>query len=87
MNSSRKTARIAGLLYLILIITGNLTYAQQKDDKQLATNFDKILSEQFKANEPGVTALVSRNGQIIYKKAFGIKIGVWPAILAILNTI
>lgn len=50
----------------------NLTYAQQKDDKQLAIYFDKILSEQFKPDEPGVTALVSRNGQIIYKKAFGI---------------
>jgi CubicO group peptidase (beta-lactamase class C family) len=50
----------------------NLSYAQPKDDKQLATYFDKILSEQFKTDEPGVTVLVSRNGQIIYKKAFGI---------------
>jgi len=49
----------------------NLTYAQQKDDEQLVTHFDKILSEQFITDEPGVTALVSRNGQIIYKKAFG----------------
>ena len=49
----------------------NLTYAQQKDDKQLAANFDKILSEQFKTDEPGATVLVSRNGQVIYKKAFG----------------
>lgn len=50
----------------------NLTYAQQKDDKQLVAYFDKILSEQFKTDEPGATVLVSRNGQIIYKKAFGI---------------
>ncbi len=49
----------------------NLTFAQQKDDKQLAAEFDKMLSEQFKTNEPGATALVSRNGQVIYKKAFG----------------
>lgn len=49
----------------------NLSFAQQKDDQQLAAYFDKILSEQFKTDEPGATALVSRNGQIIYKKAFG----------------
>jgi len=65
MNSTRQILILAfGLLF-------NLTYAQQKDDEQLVTYFDKIFSEQFKTDEPGVTALVSRNGQIIYKKAFG----------------
>jgi CubicO group peptidase (beta-lactamase class C family) len=65
MNSIKQT------LILVFGLLFNLTYAQQKDDKQLATYFDKILSEQFKTDEPGVTALVSRNGQIIYKRAFG----------------
>lgn len=65
MYSIKLTLLLAfGLLF-------NLTYAQQKDDQQLALHFDKILSEQFKNDDPGVTALVSRNGQIIYKKAFG----------------
>lgn len=58
-------------LILIFGLSFNFTYAQQKDDTQLITYFDKILSEQFKSEEPGVTALVSRNGQIIYKKAIG----------------
>lgn len=52
-----------------LVLT--LSYAQQNEDTQLTTYFDKILSEQFKADEPGMTALVSRNGQIIYTKALG----------------
>ena len=65
MNSIKQT------LILAFVLLFNLTYAQQKDDEQLVTYFDKILSEQFKTDEPGVTALVSRNGQIIYKKAFG----------------
>jgi len=55
----------------ILLVIGllfNLTTAQQKDVKQLATKFDKTLAEQFKANEPGATALVARNGEIIYKE-------------------
>lgn len=64
-NSYKHTLILAfGLLF-------NLTYAQQKDDEQLVTYFDKILTEQFNPDEPGITALVSRNGQIIYKKAFG----------------
>jgi CubicO group peptidase (beta-lactamase class C family) len=49
----------------------NLAFAQQKDDKQLFANFDKLLSEQYKTNEPGATALVAKKGQIVYKKAFG----------------
>ena len=58
-------------LLLALSLLLNHAFAQQKDDKQLFSEFDKMLSEQFKTNETGATALVSRNGQIIYKKAFG----------------
>lgn len=56
------------LAFLLIVLTTN---AQKLDDKQLFTEFDKFLSEQFKPNETGGTALVARNGQIIYKKAFG----------------
>ncbi len=59
------------ILILFFGLLFNVIYAQQKDDEQLVIYFDKILSEQFKTDEPGVTVLVSRNGQIIYKKAFG----------------
>jgi CubicO group peptidase (beta-lactamase class C family) len=59
------------ILIPAFVLFFNLTYAQQEDDKELIAYFDKILSEQFKTNETGATALVSRNGQIIYKKAFG----------------
>lgn len=46
--------------------------AQQRDDRQLTAAFDKLLSEQFKSNETGAAALVSKNGKIVYKKAFGL---------------
>jgi hypothetical protein len=60
-----------------LLVVGFLLFAlsamaQKQDDKQLFTDFDKLLSEQFKPNENGATALVDRNGQVIYKKACGI---------------
>ena len=65
MNSTKHALMLAfGLLF-------DLSYAQQNDVGQLTTEFDKILSERFKTDEPGATALVSRNGQIIYEKAFG----------------
>lgn len=58
-------------IILVIGLLFNLATAQQQDDKQLAAKFDKILAEQFKANEPGATALVARKGEIIYKNAFG----------------
>lgn len=58
-------------LFLVFGFLIQLVFAQQKDDRQLKAEFDKILSEQFKADETGATALVARKGQIIYKNAFG----------------
>lgn len=57
-------------LILSFILLFNYAFAQQNDVK-LAAEFDKILAEQFKTNEPGGTVLVARNGEVIYKKAFG----------------
>ncbi|HYC28675.1 MAG TPA: serine hydrolase domain-containing protein, partial [Chitinophagaceae bacterium] len=38
---------------------------------QHTTEFDKMLTAQFKSTDPGATVLVARNGQVVYKKAFG----------------
>ncbi len=37
----------------------------------MSTEFDKLLSAQFKTDETGCAALVAIKGQIVYKKAFG----------------
>lgn len=58
------------LLFLILAILTNLVHAQQNDSR-LTSEFDKLLSQIFKPNEPGATVLVSKKGSIIYNKAFG----------------
>jgi CubicO group peptidase (beta-lactamase class C family) len=58
-------------LLLALGLLFHFTNAQQKNDAQLTAYFDQVLSEQFKPNETGATVLVSRNGQVIYEKAFG----------------
>ena len=59
------------ILFFTICLFANLAFAQQRDDKLLFSEFDKILSDQYKTNETGATALVARKGQIIYKKAFG----------------
>ena len=65
-----------GLAFAHLLILCSLLFpipvsAQPEDLQQLTAKFDTLLSQQFKSHEPGATALVARNGQVIYKKAFG----------------
>ncbi|MCW3109700.1 MAG: serine hydrolase [Segetibacter sp.] len=59
---------------VILALCGvlfNAAKAQRNNDKLLSTAFNKVLEEQFKTKETGVTALVSKNGKVIYKRALG----------------
>ena len=65
------TNALTHALILVLVLSSQLAIAQQKDLRQITDSFDKMLSEQFKPHEPGASALVARNGQVIYKKAFG----------------
>ena len=39
--------------------------------QSLESKIDKILTNQFKSNESGVSALVAKDGKVIYRKAFG----------------
>jgi CubicO group peptidase (beta-lactamase class C family) len=64
--------KISFLILPVLLITISCnSFAQTAASKQMTAEFDKILSTQFKPGETGCAALVARNGQIIYKKGFG----------------
>ncbi|HEX8565154.1 MAG TPA: serine hydrolase [Pyrinomonadaceae bacterium] len=39
---------------------------------RLAAEFDKIISSEFKSEEPGGVVLIAQKGKVIYKKAFGL---------------
>jgi CubicO group peptidase (beta-lactamase class C family) len=39
--------------------------------QSLESKIDAILSNQFKSNETGVSALVAKDGKVLYRKAFG----------------
>lgn len=53
-------------LLIILLLSISVVSAQSLESK-----IDKILSKQFKSNGTGVSALVAKNGKVIYRKAFG----------------
>lgn len=48
-----------------------------KKDKQVANDIDSYLSAQFGSNQPGCAILVAKNGQLLYKKGFGLASMEW----------
>jgi CubicO group peptidase (beta-lactamase class C family) len=53
--------------FLLLLLNYCPIFAQ---DRAIAT-IDKLMSSQFKPNEPGANVLVAKGGKIVYHKAFG----------------
>mgnify|MGYP000247624911 CR=1 FL=1 len=53
-----------------LSIIGSLFFSTI-NAQSLESKIDNILSNQFKSNETGVSALVAKDGKVIYRKAFG----------------
>lgn len=65
----KKTTRLC--LFVLLLVSFNLTLAGGQSRGQLNAEFDRLISSEFKAGEPGGVVLVARKGEVIYKKAFG----------------
>lgn len=61
------------LKYLLLAITVlSLNSPSISHAQHLESKIDSLLHEKYPANVPGATFLISRNGNVIYKKAFGL---------------
>ncbi|MBG7631507.1 MAG: beta-lactamase family protein, partial [Bacteroidetes bacterium] len=61
------------LKYLLIVITVLALNSQSTSYAQnLESKIDSLLQEKYHPNTPGATFLISRNGNIIYKKAFGL---------------
>jgi len=63
--------RFISLMLLITAFVSVDAAAQKINTKQLTAEYDRMLSEKFRQGETGCAALVAKDGQIIYKKAFG----------------
>jgi CubicO group peptidase (beta-lactamase class C family) len=46
-------------------------FAQVSPDNQLTKSVDSLVSPQFEGNQPGISILIAKKGQIVYEKAFG----------------
>ena len=58
--------------FLVLVLLGmNLHVVYGQSSKQMVAEFDRLLSETYKADGPGCAALVAVKGQVVYEKAFG----------------
>jgi len=63
----------ASLIALIFQLNFYSGYSQSafESDSELIRQVDKMLSEQYRGDRPGATVLISKYGDIIYRKAFG----------------
>jgi len=60
------------LKYVLAVITVLSLNFQSIGYAQNLTKIDSLLQEKYPDNAPGATFLISKNGSIIYKKAFGL---------------
>jgi CubicO group peptidase (beta-lactamase class C family) len=69
----KKMRNIRSLKCLLIVIAILSLYSNTKSYGQnLESNIDSLLLHKYPSNEPGATFLVSKNGNIIYNKAFGL---------------
>ncbi|NCU03730.1 MAG: serine hydrolase [Chitinophagaceae bacterium] len=59
------------LIVCAVTVTNALAQTTAKTNRSLTAGFDSIFLKEFKASEPGATAIVVRKGEVIYKKAVG----------------
>jgi len=59
------------VLLSLLLIARITSYGQNKQDKKLVAVLDGLIQKRLPAVAPGCVVLVAKNGNIIYKKAFG----------------
>ncbi len=57
---------------LLVVITILFLNYQSISSAQNLTKIDSLLQEKYPDNAPGATFLISKNGNVIYKKAFGL---------------
>lgn len=58
-------------LSLILFVAVATLCVNTSISQSLASKVDALLTEQFPADGPGATALIAKNGKVIYRNAFG----------------
>ncbi len=63
-----KTILLTFLWIISITLISTTAFGQDKEKEE---KYDKLLNDLYPADGPGGTALIAKNGQIIYQKAFG----------------
>ena len=58
-------------LFIISFLSLTCSHGQNRQNSQIEKSVDSLVSPQFKENEPGMSILIAKHGEIIYQKAFG----------------
>jgi CubicO group peptidase (beta-lactamase class C family) len=56
---------------LCMSLAGFISIAQAQPDDRPAKSIDSLVAQQFTGNQPGISILIAKKGQIVYQKAFG----------------
>lgn len=62
---------LTAVVIILFVSLSSALYGQKQVNRQISAEFDRILEDQFGQEGSGCTALVAREGKIIYLKAFG----------------
>jgi len=54
-----------------LLLLSFTALAQLQPNTQLTNAIDSLVAPQFEGNQPGISILIAKKGQVVYKKAFG----------------
>src|ERR1700753_3604949 len=60
-------------LFLLLygVINIGAAFAQTSPENPLTQSVDSLVAPQFQGNQPGISILIAKKGQVVYQKAFG----------------
>ncbi|MDC7998822.1 serine hydrolase [Gilvibacter sediminis] len=67
MKNPKRIFQMA-LLCFVIVASGSLSLHAQ----DLQSNVDNMLAAQYPADAPGISALIAKDGKVIYKNAFGL---------------
>ncbi|GAA4274403.1 serine hydrolase [Aquimarina gracilis] len=67
MTKTKNQSIITIVLAILFVVSPLISFAQNLEEK-----FDTLLNEKYKPDGPGATVLISKKGEIIYHKAFGL---------------
>lgn len=60
------------ILFLATLASLSLSFAQTKEEKKLIKSIDELISNRLNRIAPGAAILVSKNGQLLYERGFGL---------------